>query len=128
MKWYRYVIYKLYSWSLQKKSNTPIANVIFTMISTHCFQLLIFFSIYRKLFGGYNYLSGVKKYQIIIFFFVFSTLYYFLVYNKKRWQKYIEEFSHETPQQSKRGKILVLTYLIGSVLLFFLLLPIVFRK
>jgi hypothetical protein len=124
-KFYRYLIYKLYSWRLAKKDDTPIATVIFLLTITHSFQLLILYSISRALIDYPNYLTN-NKFIILIFFFVFSALNYFLLYNKTRWQEYIEEFKNETEAERKRGRILVTAYLLGSVLLFFILMPVLF--
>jgi hypothetical protein len=41
-------------------------------------------------------------------------LLYLLLYNKKRWAGYVEEFGSESEQQRKRGNRLVLAYLVGS--------------
>lgn len=128
MRWYRYTIYKLYSWALKKKSNTPIGDVVLTMSFIHYIHLLIVVMLINKLLFKVNFFFNINKIYLFIFFILGLIIYYFLIYNKERWNKYIQEFNHETPQQSKRGKILVLTYLIGSILLFFLLLPILFRK
>jgi hypothetical protein len=53
-------------------------------------------------------------------------MHYFLIYNKKRWETYLEEFKDEDAAKSKKGHILVLLYLIGSIVLFFVLLPLLF--
>jgi hypothetical protein len=55
-----------------------------------------------------------------------ALVYYLLVYNKKRWLKYVEEFKDETPLQRKRGTLFMQLFTIGSILLFFLLLPVLF--
>ncbi len=57
---------------------------------------------------------------------IFLILHYFLLYNQTRWKAYVEEFKYETPRENKRGKILTLAYLIGSIVIFFILLPILF--
>jgi hypothetical protein len=37
---YKYIIYKVYNWTSNKKSETPIANTIFALGTAHFFQLL----------------------------------------------------------------------------------------
>ena len=44
-KFYRYLIYKLYSWGLKKKGDTPIANVIITLTFVHLVQLFTLYLI-----------------------------------------------------------------------------------
>lgn len=122
-RFYRYLIYKLYSWRLAKKDDTPIATVIFLVTITHSFQLLILYSISRTILDYPNYLSN-NKIIVLILFFVFSALNYFLLYNKICWQQYLEEFKTESEAERNRGNIIVTTYLLGSVLFFFILIPI----
>jgi hypothetical protein len=57
---------------------------------------------------------------------MFALAHYVILYNKERWDSFIIEFQNETEQNRKRGTIAVLAYLIGSIILFFALLPIVF--
>ena len=73
-----------------------------------------------------NYLESINKLYVAIIFFLFAGLHYLLLYNKKRWAGYIEEFKNESSQQRKKGTVLVLLYLVGSILLFFALMPILF--
>ena len=123
---YRYLIYKLYSWRINKKDDTPIATVIFLITITHIFQLLILYSVIGKVFPKVAIFDNLPKIYVGIFFVIFTIANYFVMYNKERWQRYIEEFKNETPERSKRGRILVLAYLVGSVILFFILMPILF--
>lgn len=125
-KFYRYLIYKVYSWRIKKKDDTPIATVIFLLTITHSFQLLILYSLSRSLLQYPNYLHGLNKLYAILFFFVFAGLHYFLLYNKERWEGYLQEFGSESAIASKRGSFWVIAYLIGSVLLFFALMPVLF--
>jgi len=126
MKPYRYLIYKLFSWGLKRKGDTPVANVILTLTVVHAMQLLTLSSISRSVWDYPNYLESINKLYVAIIFFLFAGLHYLLLYNKKRWAGYIEEFKNESSQQRKKGTVLVLLYLVGSILLFFALMPILF--
>lgn len=124
-RFYDYIIYKLFSWRIRKKDDTPIATVIFLLTITHSFQLLILYSVTREVWNYPNYLPDNKVY-ILIFFFGFAGLHYFLFYNKERWERYIEDFKDESEVERKRGWIIVTAYLLGSVLLFFIIMPVLF--
>jgi hypothetical protein len=125
-KFYRYLIYKLFSWRIDKKDDTPIATVIFLITITHIFQLLILYSIIGKIFPKAAIFDSLPKIYVGIFFVIFTIVNYFVLYNKTRWQEYIEEFKSETAVEKKWGSILVTTYLLGSVFLFFILMPVLF--
>lgn len=126
MKSYRYLIYKLFSWGSKRKGDTPVANVILTLTVVHAMQLLTVYSISRSVWDYPNYLEDINKLYIALFFFIFAGLHYLLLYDKKRWAGYIEEFKNESSSKRKRGTVLVLLYLVGSILLFFALMPILF--
>jgi len=126
IKGYRYIIYKLYSWRIRKKDDTPIATVIIMLSFVHYVQLFILYLIALKFFPNINIFSSVNKTYVATFLILFGIIHYFLIYNKEHWQQYIEEFSNESKEESKRGRILVIAYLVGSILLFFILMPILF--
>jgi uncharacterized membrane protein len=125
-RFYRYLIYKLYSWGLKKQGDTPIANVILTISFVHLVNLFILLMILDRFFLNIDFLFGIPKGILILCLISFPVLNYFLIYNKNRWQEYIEEFKNESPKESKQGKLLVLAYLIGSIVVFFILLPVLF--
>ena len=126
MKFYRYVIYKLYNWGLKKNSDTPITNVIITLTFVHFVQLFSLYLILLRIFPQINIFKKVDEIYIGLALLVIGIIHYFLIYNKTRWAKYIEEFKNEDNTKSKRGNIMVITYLIGSIFLFFLLLPLLY--
>jgi hypothetical protein len=61
-----------------------------------------------------------KKQFIISFAIVFTFLYYLFFYNKKRWNRYIEEFKNESLEQRRKGTIWVGLFTVGSVVLLFI--------
>ena len=123
---YEYIIYKVYSWTLNKKGDTPIANTIITLALVHFFQLatlLIFIDqIIVPLPAIWNLNKGVLGIGTLAYF----VLFYFLVYKKKRWDAYVERYQNEDERQRTRGNRKVIAYLIGSILLFFISLPVCF--
>jgi len=56
-----------------------------------------------------------SKKELFCIAILFFGLNYFLFYNKKKWKIYFKEFRNETEKERKRGFILVLSYLIGSI-------------
>jgi len=112
---YEYVIYRLYSWRLEKNNDTPEATVIFTLSFVHLIQIGIIFLIAIKIMPTFQ-LTNFKKFAAVI---GFALLYYLFIYNKKRWLGYIEKFKDETPEQRKKGTFFVRLFTLGSVILFF---------
>lgn len=120
---YRYLIYKIYSWTLNRNGDTPIGNTIFALAFTHFIQLYMLLLYIDRFFAPLRGITNIDKKAIYIVGPVLLVAFYFLIYNKKRWDGYVEEFKNEDERQRKRGNIIVISYLIGSVLLFFISLP-----
>jgi hypothetical protein len=125
IRFYKYVIYRLYSWRLEKNDDTPIATIVFTMCFIHFLQLMIVMSILAEFFPVLVVVFNQKEVFVFILFFLFSMLYYLFIYDKKRWQGYIEEFKDETPEQRRKGTLFVQWFTIGSIILFFAVLVII---
>lgn len=123
-KFYRYLIYKLYSKGLRKVGNAQITNVILTLTLTHFIQLMILYSIASRFIP--SIILRLDKLYIGLFFIVFIFLNYYLFYNKEKWESYLNEFKNENDKESSKGTFLVFAYLIGTVLLFFVLMPLLF--
>ena len=123
---YKYLIYKVYSWTVNKKNDTPIANTIFVLGIAHFFQMLTLFLVIDRLVVPLEWAWNLNKFYLLIGLIFYFILFYFLIYNKNRWKSFVEEFKNESEEQRKRGNILVISYLIGSFLLFFVSLPILF--
>jgi hypothetical protein len=122
---YRYLIYKLYSWGL-KNGDTPVANVIITLSFVHYVQLFTVYMLLLKLFPGLNIYYRITPVFIFLILIVFGVFQFYLFYNKKRWAQYIDEYGNESKGSKRKGTIIVLAYLIGSILLFFVSLPLLF--
>ena len=123
---YRYIIYKLFKWGLKRKNDTPVFNVIVTMAIVHFLQILTIYHILLKYFGIYNIYTSNNAVWVAVFFILLMILYYFVVYDKSRWEGYINEFTNEDKGASSRGTIYVLTYIIGSIVMFFMVMMLLF--
>lgn len=126
MNFYNYVIGRLYSWALRKKNDTPIANVVFTMCIVHYFQFFILYMILQRIFNFPDIILGINKIAIGIFMISFFVAYYFIFFNREKWEAYAQQVEKEDKRKRRKGKFLVLLYLIGSILLFFICLPLLF--
>lgn len=120
MKCYRYILYKLYTWSLIKRrgGKTPIGNVVFTMVTVHLIQL---FAMYNILLINVDVpMIYLPKYLIfvILCFFGVCILYYYFLCTKEKCQKYLSEFQGTPKENSSLGTFMVLFYLVGSFVLF----------
>ena len=124
---YKYIIYKVYSWTLHKKGDTPIANTIFTLGVVHVFQLFTLLIFIDRIITPLKWLYGIKKPYLYIGFILYFFIFYLIAYNKKKWNSYVEEFQNENERERKKGNFYVIAFLVGSIILFFLSLPILFR-
>jgi amino acid transporter len=122
---YKYIIYKVYSWTASKKGEIPVTNTILTLSVVHFFHLLILLLFVDRIIVPLH-LWNLNKAYFFLALVLYFIAFYFLIYNKKRWRDYIEEYQNEDEQQCRRGNIYVKVFLIGSVVLFFVLLPILF--
>lgn len=127
MKFGRYLIYKLYVWSLKRKSdNTPVLNVVLTLSFVGFINVFTTYLIILKFMPKVDLFDKLNRWELIIGIALYFVICYFILYSKERWNRYIEEFQNESKNESKKGSFWVLTYLIGSVALFFALLPVLF--
>jgi len=120
---YRYLIYKIYSWTADKRGDTPIGNTILTLSLVHLLTFLLFID---RMVTPLKWMYKFNKTYLFIGLLVYFILFYFLIYNKKRWASYVEEFSSESEKERKLGNFIVIAFLIGSILLFFISLPVLF--
>jgi hypothetical protein len=123
---YRYVIYKIYSWSANKKGETPIGNTVISLGVVHLFQLAIILLFVDQIIIPIKWIYDIDKTYLFLSSLIYFILFYFIIYNKARWNSYIEEFGNESKSERVKGNILVLTFLIGSILLFFISLSVLF--
>ena len=120
---YRYLIYKVYSWSMNKKNDTPIINTTFTLAITHFFQFLFLLILFDRFIVHKGLMANMPKPVEYIFAIVYLIVFSLLIYNKVRWAGYVEEYKDESEQQRRLGNFIVISYLIVSILIFFSALP-----
>jgi hypothetical protein len=109
-------------WSLENSNNTPIANTIITLSFVHFTQLLTLYLVLLEKFDILNIFSADNKIYIGLFIIVFFFFNYFFLYSEKKWAIYIKEFENESKRERRLGNLYVVSYLIGSILLFFIAL------
>jgi amino acid transporter len=122
---YRYIIYKVYSWTANKKGEIPVTNTILTLSVVHFFHLLILLLFVDRIIVPLH-LWNLNKVYFLLAISLYFLVFYLLIYNKKRWSNYIEEYRNEDEEQRRKGNIYVKIFLIGSIVLFFVLLPVLF--
>ena len=128
INFYKYLIYRLYTWRLAKKDDTPATTVVLLMCIPHYLQLGTIYACLMYFFPVLRDLSDLSKWQVLFIALGFQLLYRLIIYNKNRWTSYINEFENETPEQRKRRTLFIYIYTIGSILLFFISLPVLFYK
>lgn len=99
---YKYLIYRVYSWRLQQNDDNPAWSVIFLLSVVHFFQLLTIFFLVTKYIYPNNFRFSTNRLFNLLFTIIFTCLNYFLFYNKKRWEKYIEEYDFESEKEKTK--------------------------
>ena len=119
LKFYRYVIYRVYSF-FKKKDDTPIADVVFAMIVIHSFQIITVALFVCLKFGlKWNYIQkGNPIFYLIIL--AICLLYYLIVFYNGKWKGWIKEFRKESIEERRRNGIRVWLFCWGSIVLFFI--------
>jgi hypothetical protein len=126
MKFYPYIIYKVYTWGKRGSNATPVMNVLIALTFVHYVQFLTIQVILARIFPSLRFIERPDRSYVAIGLIAFFVLHYFVFYNKNRWASYVEKYKDETGQKKRRGSFLVLLYLIGSIALLFLLLPLLY--
>jgi len=119
------MIYRLYSWRLEKKDDTPGTTVELLMCIPHYCQILTILSFIAYFFPAFKN-PNLNKLQVLSIALAFQLFYHLIIYNKERWMHYVIEFENETLTQRKKGTLFIYLYTIGSIALFLLILPILF--
>jgi len=116
------MIYRLYSWRIFKKDITPASSVEAIMCLTHYAQIFTLYTLTLAFFPKVK-LIDFKPWQIFVFAFGFQIIYHLLIYNKERWNKFVEIYSKESEEQKKRRTRYMLIYIFGSIFLQIMSLP-----
>jgi len=114
------MIYRFYSWRLNAKDDTPGTTTEILMLLPHLAQVAIIYLYILYFNSTANFISYLNTGVIIGFVFVGQVLYHLLIYNKKRWLSYIDEFKNETPKQRLRGTYWIAFYTLLTYAIFFL--------
>ena len=122
IKFYMYVIYRLHDF-FGKKDNTPIADTVLVMTVVHFFQLATLY-LYLGLFLKIKTAHVPKDLKFYLIMSSIFVLYYFIVFHNGKWKKWAKQFKKESPEERKRNGIRVWLFCWGSIILFFLSLPI----
>ena len=123
-KFYRYMIFRIYTWRLNKKDNTPVTTTELLMCIPHYFHLLTIYSITVYFFPKLDF--DFSKFQILLIGLTLQLILHLLIYNKRKWANYVDEFKIESLEMRKKRGTTIYLYHIASFLLFLLILPILF--
>ena len=120
-------IYRFYNWRVEKKDSTPMATLVFVMTSVHYFQVMVLLTILGKFFPMIYNMYSFSKLSIILIAFGSCGIYYFLIRKMSLFtDTSYNEFKNETKEQRRRGSIYILLFTVGSVIAFFISLPLIF--
>ena len=123
---YKYLIYKIYSWSSKEYGSTPVANVILTLAFVHFLHFFIILIFFDQIITPLPWFYKLKKHELFVGIIIYFAIFYFIIYNKEKWNSYIEEFRNESEIDRKRGNIMVIAFLVGSILMCLISIPVLF--
>jgi hypothetical protein len=119
MRFYRYLIYRLYSSQLKIKDPNASLRVILILVIVHLCPLLAIVTILGRVSKDVKKLFEFSDGAMAVFMATAIALAYITIYNKKRWKKYLEEFNNESQSERKRGTILIRIYIWSCLLSLF---------
>lgn len=118
MKFYRYLIYRIYTWRIKVKDEVPVNTTLVTLSLLHIVQLATIWNILESTIPELRGKLSFSTEKLIILLLLFLVAYSLLVYKKKRWKQYVEEFQNEDLKMRKRGTFFVRLYIFGTILIF----------
>jgi len=121
------MIYRMYAYWNNGRLAIPIANIIFTLSVVHTFQLYTIYAMLAKFFPSLNFIFSIGKIEIYTISIVTILLNLLLLYNKKQWSMYLDEFKNETANHRKVGGVLIISYIFGSNIIFLCTLFLLYR-
>jgi len=116
---YGYIIYKIYSWTKYKKNDTPITNTCLTLAAVHFFQIATLLVIVDRSIFHLSFIFNINKIFVFLFALTCPAVFQLIVYNKDRWNRYVEEYSCESEENRIKGNVKVVSFVVGSIVLFF---------
>lgn len=122
MGFYKYIIYRLYSARKELNDEIPATRTEINLCIIHFIQLMILYAVATLFFPSIHTLIQVNKFQVAGVLIIFYVLYHFLIFKKIKWDRYLEEFKYETPEERKRKGVWVELFTTGSIVLFFTIL------
>jgi hypothetical protein len=117
MKFYRYIIYILYKMFLDQKGSVPVTKTLVVLNFIHSIQLITLYIVLIKIFPQINIFGKINKNYFGLFFVLLFVIHYLFIYNKDKWEAYLEEFSDEPPSKAKLRTVLVYMYIGSSIIL-----------
>ena len=119
MRFFKYVVYKLYVWNKRWKDETHVLNVLLMLYLMHVCQLAtILISVTYFFQLPVDYLDNQAL--VIGFQFFFFGIIYLVYKHNKNWDNYLIEFKEKTRKGKLLGTIAVLIYIVFSLLSFVL--------
>lgn len=119
MRLYKYLYYKLFCLWLRKKDEPENAyiNAVISIAFLTCINIVSIPLVLMAVFGKDVITMPQLPNRWIIFTVViaYGVLQYFLLAHKKKYLKIAEEFKNETEEQSKKGTLYTLLYVIISI-------------
>ncbi|MGZ5548900.1 MAG: hypothetical protein ACXWFZ_13230, partial [Nitrososphaeraceae archaeon] len=73
---YKYIIYKIYSWSAKKKGEVPVTNTILTLSVIHFFHLLTVIVFIDRIIVPLDWTKNIN----VSYLFVGAIIYFYLFY------------------------------------------------
>jgi len=123
IRFYMYVVYRLYDF-FSKKDTTPIGDTVIVMSVIHFLQVFTLF-LYINIFFDLRVQFIPKNLNFYLIVFFIYILYYFFVFHNGKWKEWANQFKEETSQERKRNGIKVWLFCWGSIILFFISLPLI---
>ena len=120
MKLYRYLYYRLYSWSLRKKRDLPQLNALLGVSLVMAWNLLFLVSAVSRLLLGQG-LSAVDKTLgktvTAISFLVLLGINYFVFMYKGKYKTMGEDYKDEPRRKKRINTLLLFLYFFVSLIL-----------
>lgn len=123
---YSYIIYKIYNWTANKPSGTPVFTTVLILATVHMFQFLTFFLYLNAFFLHINHVNNFSNGYVFVGALAWLGILHLIIYKKERWSRYIQQYQGEDEHESKIGNYKVMAFCILSILAFFVSLPISF--
>ncbi|MFN8292061.1 MAG: hypothetical protein U0U70_17540 [Chitinophagaceae bacterium] len=114
MNWYKYLVYRLYSWRTKMGDQVAAFRVALMMAILHFAHLLI---VYEILYACSIVSVDIDINRIILFvgFAIFSIL-FSIIFNRRRMEGYQQKYAGESTQERKRGTFWVRFFIVSTIL------------